>query len=145
MVEQLPDLVDSARLAHKQATVRGALPLARMTRLQDSIIAMPEAAEVELNFTVLNGAPVISGRVTATVQLECQNCLEPLAWPIDSPINLGVVDSLEAADRLPEPYEPLLLDHDTRIRLADVVEEELLLALPIIARHPQCEHEGSAA
>ena len=57
-------------------------------------------------------------------------------------VSLGVVASLEEADRLRESYEPLLFDGGAPIRLSDLVQDELVLAIPPIPQHADC---GSAA
>jgi uncharacterized protein len=56
---------------------------------------------------------------------------------VDSIVRLGIVRSLDEADLLPESFEPLLLEEEI-IPLADIVQEELLLAIPAIPQHPQC-------
>lgn len=138
MAEQLPDLIDPLRLVQRGADLRGSLPLAQMARVRESVLEAAGSAEVELHFCRQGSVAAIDGRVVATLWLECQNCLQPLAWQVNSEVHLGVVASLEEAGLLPEPYEPLLLDQESRIRLLDIVEEELLLALPIVPRHREC-------
>jgi uncharacterized protein len=53
-------------------------------------------------------------------------------------VRLGVVHSLGEADLLPESYEPLLLETDT-IPLADILQDELLLAVPAVPQHECCD------
>jgi len=47
---------------------------------------------------------------------------------------LGLVQSDAAADVLPEWYEPLLVTQEPA-RLADIIAEEVLLAIPIVPLH----------
>jgi uncharacterized protein len=53
-----------------------------------------------------------------------------------SVVKLGIVISVEQADRLPDDYEPLLLgSNEEKILLADLVEDELLLVIPDYPKH----------
>lgn len=138
MSERLPDFIDPLSLVKKQADLRGRIPLAAMPRVRDSILAPDGEAEVELHFRREERIPTISGRVAATLTLQCQSCMEPLLLPVESEVHLGVVATLEQANALPESLEPLLIGEAGSIPLLDIVEDELLLALPIIPRHEHC-------
>lgn len=138
MVERLPDFIDPLSLVKKQADLRGRIPLAAMPRVRESVSALDGEAEVELHFRREGRVPTVSGRVAATLTLQCQSCMEPLLLPVESEVHLGVVATLEQADALPETLEPLLMGEASSIPLLDIVEDELLLALPIIPRHEQC-------
>ncbi len=85
-----------------------------------------------------SGRAAITGFVKADLVLECQRCLSPMAASIESRLSIALVGSIEEAGRLPEHYDPLLLD-EPRIRLLDIVEDELLLSLPQIPRHEEGE------
>jgi uncharacterized metal-binding protein YceD (DUF177 family) len=49
---------------------------------------------------------------------------------------LAVIGSAGEQDRVPEHYEPVLAEQG-RMALQDLVEEELLLALPEVPRNPE--------
>jgi uncharacterized protein len=53
---------------------------------------------------------------------------------VDDNIKLGIVTTIEQADKLPEDFEPLLLEEES-ILLKDIVEDELLLILPAFPKH----------
>ena len=89
----------------------------------------------------------IKGALQTGIELVCQRCLEPLRLALDVTVSLGLVHGEAEADRLPEEYEPLLVPEGV-IRVADLVEDELLLALPRIPRHEDardCEANGYRA
>ena len=54
--------------------------------------------------------------------------------PLDLDFRLGLVASDEAANALPDRYEPLLVTAEPA-HIADVIAEEVLLAIPIVPRH----------
>jgi len=77
----------------------------------------------------------VEGRVTATLLLRCQRCNDVLQLPVSSAFTLAVVAGLDEAAQLPEAYEPLLPE-ESEIDPAALVEDELLLAVPAVPRHP---------
>ncbi len=108
----------------------GSLPrLAVLLNRTDGVVTVTLAAGVDEQ-----GIQFIVGRLNAAVEVVCQRCLGPLRLPLDLTVRLGLARTETEADRLPEPYEPLLVPASGLI-IADWVEDELLLALPQIPRH----------
>ncbi|WP_022948774.1 YceD family protein [Methylohalobius crimeensis] len=138
MPTHLPDLIDPLVCADQGWRCRGKLPLRCLSRLRDMILNLDDAVDVDLSFAREGRTAVITGRVSADLEVICQRCLEPLWIEVRSSVNLGVVTSIDEGDLLPEPYEPLLLT-EARIPFGDIVEDELILAIPPIPRHADCE------
>ncbi|ALO46161.1 hypothetical protein PS2015_1504 [Pseudohongiella spirulinae] len=80
----------------------------------------------------------IQGQVSTTVMLQCQRCLEPVAVELEESVDLAVVASEAIADKLPADIDPWLSDEEQLVP-ADLIEEQLILGLPIVASHQQCE------
>ncbi|MCB1735915.1 MAG: DUF177 domain-containing protein [Gammaproteobacteria bacterium] len=100
----------------------------------DAVIDVGDV-DVELEFGVDVGRiRFISGSVKTRVSMPCQRCLEPMSIDIDARVHLGIVIAEAQIDRLPTEYEPLLIGEDL-IDPAVLVEDELLLALPLAPRH----------
>jgi uncharacterized protein len=138
MVEHFPEFIDPLALAGKRRQFKGSLPLSKMSRLHDLLLDQEGAVDFELRFEKDGKIAAVTGFVEAELKLQCQCCLGAIAWPVSCRVRLGVVNSIDEADLLPESYEPLLLEGET-IALADIVQEELLLAIPAIPQHGQCE------
>lgn len=134
----LPELIDPLEFVERKRQVQGTLPLSRMTRVQEVILNTDGSVNVELVFNREDRTPVISGRIEAHLVLECQCCMEPLTWPVASEIRLGIVSSIDEGNLLPDSMEPLLLESGTLVSLGDLVEDELLLAIPPIPQHSNC-------
>lgn len=131
----LPDKIDPWRLTAEGGRLEGALALASLPRLAAEL----EHAEGEVRVALATGVDAqgfrhITGRLQTGIALICQRCLGPLQWPLDIAVSLALVRNETMADRLPEQYEPLLVA-DGLISVADLVEDELLLALPLIPLH----------
>jgi len=140
MSERLPEHFEANALARRGARFSGTLALAQMPRLAESLHSPDGEVQVELEFAQdPDGLVVIRGRIEAQLALICQRCLEPMTLPVDRSFTLGVVADEALANRLPESYDPLV-DGGQPVSTRDMVEDELLLSLPLVAMHPaeQC-------
>lgn len=76
----------------------------------------------------------VIGRVHALLRLQCQRCLDEVEIPVDLPIALALIRKDEDALDLPDALDPLLVTDDA-VRPLDIVEDELLLAIPTFPNH----------
>lgn len=75
----------------------------------------------------------------ATVVLECQRCLQPVHCELKANSRLGLVQGDEQAQQLPAGLEPLIAVDE--VDLWELAGEELALALPVVAYHPEGDCE----
>jgi uncharacterized protein len=140
MLARLPKFIDPLLLADRNANIEGELPISSLERLTGLLANDAGNVAVKLFFGREGRLATIDGHISAVLALKCQRCLEPLEWSVNSDIKLGIVNSLERANNLPEDYEPLLLIEEDKIPLVSIVEDELLLILPSIPKHQDgCE------
>ena len=137
MAEQkLPVHVDPLRFAETGRVLDGRYRLAEFTRLADSLVDDEGEVEVEFRFGIDEaGVRTLDLWFRAEVRLRCQRCLEAMAHTLEGHNRLGMVVSSGEAERLSPEYDPLLIDGTEPLFLRDVVEDELLLSLPVVARH----------
>jgi uncharacterized protein len=81
-----------------------------------------------------DGTRYLQGLIRGAITMMCQRCLEKMILPVDLQFRLGLVTSEDAADALHERYEPLLVTAEPA-HIADVIADEVLLAIPIVPRH----------
>lgn len=106
-----------------------------MQRLGPYLHGTQGQVDVELTFGIDEvGITFVRGSARTRVELVCQRCLEPMAVELEAQFALGVVASDLEGEQLPETYEALVVG-DEPVQLTGVIEDELILALPIIARH----------
>jgi len=67
--------------------------------------------------------------------LRCQRCVGTFWLDVHTKPVLALVEGPDEAADLPEEYDPLLLE-DRLVRSDALIEDELLLAVPPIPRHP---------
>lgn len=131
--------VDPFRFAETRRILEGELPLRQMKRLLPLLASDEGSISVALEFGIDEmGVPHVTGRIRASLAIVCQRCLEPMAWEVDQPVALAFLrrGAGPAADEaaIPGPYEPYVVEENP-LRLADLIEDEIMLALPQIPRH----------
>jgi len=137
----LPKTIDPLRYADQNKILEGSLSIKLMPRLAELLVDTNGTVDAVLEFERdAQNYRVLNGKVDATVTLLCQRCLQPVAKPIQSQFALGMVFTDEQAQNLPRAYEPLLVDLDN-LEIADIIEEELILSLPMFAYHDECRNE----
>jgi uncharacterized protein len=130
--------VDTSLLAAQGAALERRFPLSDFDRLR-GLLAEAEgevAREVRARFRFAREQEraVALVEVEARLPLVCQRCLRTLEWPIKSSSRLAFVDAADAGGSDiggRDTFET----HAGHVELAAVVEEELLLALPLVANH----------
>jgi uncharacterized protein len=135
----LPESVDAWRMVQARRSFQGSLPLASLPRLRGSLAATDGAVDFDLEFDKDElGVAHVRVRADASLPLTCQRTLEVFTLPVHVDSRLGLIAREEDEAALPGGYEPLLAA-DGMLRLADVVEDELILALPVVPVKPGAE------
>ena len=132
---QIPHTVEPRKLARQDVRFDGEVTVTVMKRLQRSLVDSVGVIRVQLHFfRDLEGRTCIGGTLTAELAMECQRCLEPAKVNVASEVNLAVVWNDEQAKALPSHLEPLIVAEDST-SLWDLIEDEVILALPLIPGH----------
>ncbi|NOT83687.1 MAG: metal-binding protein [Methylococcaceae bacterium] len=134
MLDRLPEIIDPLVFAERRIELKGTLKIKSLTRLEGLILDDAGVIEVELFFNKQGRHAFIDGWASTTLIMQCQNCLDAVDVPIKTAIKLGLITNLDYADRLPAGYEPLIIDEE-KMLLKEIVEDELLLALPAFPKH----------
>lgn len=133
--DTLPTQVNPLRLAENAAQLHGYLPIRDMAMLIKSLSDDAGKAEVDLAFGIdEQGVKYVQGHVEAAVNLQCQRCLEPFHYEIITDFLSGLITNEAAAKQLPERFDPCLFK-DNELNIKDLIEEELILSLPIVPMH----------
>jgi uncharacterized protein len=135
MSSRLPDFLDPWHFADVGKRISGTVALSKLPRLAPYLKEVEGEAEFDLTFGRDGRKRArISGNVRTELALECQRCLGVLRYSVDTQLELIVVEGIDEAEQLPDTAEPLLME-EAQLRLRDLVEDELLLALPQVAMH----------
>jgi len=137
MHQKLPIEIDPIRLAKNGLTLEGELQLNKMKRLSGSLHGNSGTVHVKMNFDIdkVLGTPYMNGEFTASLSLICERCSEPMQYEVDTTCSLAIVNVERKIEGLAEQYEPWVIESDDPIMLSSIVEDELILAIPLIPKH----------
>ncbi|NNC55026.1 MAG: hypothetical protein HKO07_04805 [Pseudomonadales bacterium] len=124
------------------SSLNGSIALAALPRLSGAVLAASEPFAVAIDFAENEfGKRTLKVRIDGTVALECQRCLKPVDVAVTADSNLTVVAHDEEARARLRDLDPLIVEGD-ELEVFALIEDELLMALPIIALHPQPDCAG---
>lgn len=133
--------IEVDRLAEAQADVDFVVPLAELSGLRAVRGGVSGSVRGRVHFARRQELTVAQLTLNGSATLECQRCMQPMQIALDSTSQVALVAS--EAQRVPEDLEPVLAPAG-RISIAELITEELLLSLPIVALHAGSETCASA-
>lgn len=139
---RLPRHIDPRKFAHQGLDLQGVIAVSELPRLAEVALEgnrFDDGSEVkvELQFGVDEEKHrVISGQALCSLKVACQRCLEPVEVVLDADINLAIVWDEERAKQLPKALDPLILPEGPA-DLYEIIEDELLLNLPMVSYHDE--------
>jgi uncharacterized protein len=142
-----PARLDVAAFSAGQGRVAGSWPLRSLARLASATVALADGGEdpvawrAEGALAPLLGAgmqPALRLVADAAVGLECQRCLQRMVVPLKVDRRLFFVVGEDAAASLDAESDDDVLALEPALDLRSLIEDELLLALPLVPRHEVC-------
>ncbi len=145
MLTPLPERIDVERAVTTGRVYAGVLPLAALPRLTSLLADAQGEVRYELSF----GRNVIGQRSVAlladtALPLICQATLDRFELPVHVDTHLGFVKDETDDAGLPEGYEAALTDEGL-VDPAALIEDELILAIPVVPRKPDARLQQPAA
>lgn len=141
-----PQRLDLRVFADAGTRLEGELAPAALQRLADSVLRS-DAAPPPVRWSAQGELRPVTGsrpelwlqlQAQTTVTQQCQRCLQPMAVPLGVDRGFRFVASEEEAERLDEESEDDVLVESRRFDLPALIEDELILALPLVPRHETC-------
>ena len=142
-----PCRLDVAAFAHAGARLQGEWPAQELRRLQQGALPWPGDAAPPVVWTLQGEARAVTGgeseirlhlQARTSLQLSCQRCLQTMEVPLAVDTRLRFVRDEALAEQLDEQSEEDVLALPSRLDLRELVEDELILALPLVPRHAKC-------
>ena len=135
------NLVDAVILAGAGGEIERTFAGQDLPRLGEAG-ASEASIRASLRFSEFDGQPVVTGHLAGELVLTCQRCMSELIEPLDESFQVLVADE----ERTDEPggYEPVVAN-PARLDVRWLIEDQVLLALPLVAMHApgECEEQSS--
>jgi uncharacterized protein len=125
------------------AALSGEWPLAALSRLTEGLFSAPEAG-ASVGWSIEGSLRPVAGgepevwlhlKAQAKVALQCQRCLQQMQQALSVDRRFLFVRSEEEAERLDESSEDDVMVLSPRLDLQELLEDELILALPLVPKH----------
>lgn len=132
------DGLQFARAALERRGVAGIERLPRLAQLQCST----EGLEYHLRGgRTGNGKPCLRLSVVGSLELPCQRCLDPIRIPIAIDAELQLAQNAREISEADDEIDRVLASR--HMDVASLVEDEVILALPMAPRHEDCAQSGN--
>jgi uncharacterized protein len=143
-----PLRLDVQAFANDGGELQGRWPLGQLQRVGDVMLEDGGASRgSEIAWSArgellpVRGAPPQVGlhlKAAARLPLQCQRCLQAVETPLEIDRRFRFVPGEDAAAQLDAESDDDVLALTRALDLQELVEDELLLALPLVPRHEQC-------
>jgi len=138
-------VIDGFEFASAGATQKGVWPLSDLPRLRDMLAT--GTGEVAYEISGLRderGRPSLRVRVSGRLSLRCQRCLEPMAFEVQSDEMLVLAATLAEIHAEPaDAHAPDRVVAGREMAVRELIEDELILAVPYAPRHEDCVAAGA--
>jgi len=137
-----------AQLVDQASEIEGVFKPSNSARLVDALSldgVMGEGLldiEVRLSFDRDNrGRPAVRGRCNWQMESDCVRCDQSLMLDLEADFSLIIVEQEETLSKLNQNEDGIVADGKW-IHLVDIIEDPILLAIPMAPRHANCEQDA---
>ncbi len=135
-------VIDPFEFSRRQESREGSLPISGLTRLTQEVADTAGVLTWQVQGQAdVSETPRLILCVTGQLQLACQRCLMPMAFTLDTRSTLVLAKDDAEADHLEEVLEDQDVDvviATPSMDLVELIEDDVLLALPYSQRHATC-------
>lgn len=155
-----PAQIEPFKWAEQGYSWSGSLPLSSFARIAREAVGPIDhhlvQIDCKLSLDPYHRIVWLDGNVEMKVPMECQRCLEPVECAFVSNFHLALVDDESLVERLDEDADFIVLGESeattkgdysapATVNLLALIEDELLLLMPLSPKHDTCEHKHQPA
>ncbi len=155
-----PAQIEPFKWAEQGYAWSGTLPLSNFARIARDAVESVEkqlvSIECKLSLDVYHRIVWLNATLATEVPLQCQRCLETVTIPLQNTLRLALIEDESLIERLDEDADFIVLgesefatkgDFSTPavLNLLALLEDELLLLMPLSPKHHACEHKHQLA
>ncbi|MFC4699269.1 23S rRNA accumulation protein YceD [Glaciecola siphonariae] len=135
---KLPKRLDPIKSAQKRSSYEGVYVASEMLRFNESVDSVLSDVSVKVEFLKdAQSLTYFQGTLAVQVMLVCQRCNQTYPYNVDTEFCFSPVQGSEQAQTLPDAYEPVEVDDHGEVNLFQLLEDEVILSLPIVALHAE--------
>jgi len=148
-----PRVLDLHRFTQSEGVWQDATPLSTLSRVLEACWNQPDLGQRACKWTLKGELRTMAGTAQAwlhltaevTLSQQCQRCLEPMDIPVrvDRWFRLVADEATALAEDDAAEEDLLAMDHE--FNAYSLLEDDVLLAMPLVPRHDDCHAPLSAA
>lgn len=129
--------INNLDFARKALVIHDTIAVSQFSRLADAL----SASDGILNYRLAgyqddSGKPCLKLEISGKLDLLCQRCLSPMDYELDTHASFVIVrDETSIPETEDEADEIDYLEAETHMQVADLIEDEILLSLPLAPKH----------
>jgi DUF177 domain-containing protein len=131
-----PGVIDGLQFARGAQAVRGVLGTGQLPRLAELHGATESLAFGVRGGVREDGKPCLWISVSGELRLVCQRCLGQLILPLSIEAELVLTEDAREIEQAEDDVDRVLATR--AMSVAQLVEDEVLLSLPMVPRHERC-------
>lgn len=133
---QKKNVIQPGKLANKEGETRFNWAVSDFSRLSEILHSNDGDVQVRLcGFYDQQKRCLLEAEIKADVTIACQTTFEPIVYNIDSKVTYCAVSTEAQFAEVEQEYEPVLVE-DGLLDMKQVIEDELILSVPIAANKP---------
>ncbi len=133
---KLPLTINAVRAAQKRLNYTGSYSPRQIARVAECVVSVDSDVEATMSFDIDDQRRVvIKGYLNVKLTLICQRCSGTFQHSLAAGYSLSPVTDDEQAIALPAACEPVEIDKFGVIDLLAMIEDEIILSLPVVALH----------
>ncbi|WP_298769466.1 23S rRNA accumulation protein YceD [uncultured Shewanella sp.] len=133
---KIPVSIDPVRAATSQLSYEGIVSGKQLKRLNE--LCAGDCSDVAVSIECgedIQGIVYLKGKAVTELTLHCQRCMTLFTTEVTVEFSFGLCQSETEIDELPDAYEPIECNEIGEVRLHQLIEDELIVSMPLIAMH----------
>ncbi|MDR9433124.1 MAG: YceD family protein [Spiribacter sp.] len=136
----LPAQINLNRLGREARAYNGVISANNMQRLAE-LVGQVGIISAQLQIDDCAEKPRLTGECEARVELICERCLEPVSVDLHGELDALIIDRPEEVESIPMDQAVIIAPRG-ELDVTTLLEDELILALPVVPRHDDTECDG---
>lgn len=133
---KIPLTIDPRKAAKMRSTYQGLVKGRNLTRLLESSAGYCSDFHVQFSCDIDDqGLVLLKGKASGELSLTCQRCMNELKHSLEVEYCFTPVASESEDEELPVDYDPVVVDEHGLIEIQKLIEDELIVSIPIVPTH----------
>ena len=133
---KIPLTLDPIKAAKMHSNYQGGIESAQLPRLLEASAGFCSDIQVQFSCdTDEQGTVIINGHAQGEVSLTCQRCMHEYKQSLSVEFCYSPLTAKSLEDDIPDIYDPVDMDENGHIAIAELIEDEFIVSIPFFPMH----------